>query len=88
MSANKMFRAWAVVFVILLGIALFDPDSTSRVAWPVSYVACFAVGYWYREARAVEQLTQWFTGWIAGQIRTLDHPLLPPEKPCPDDQIV
>jgi hypothetical protein len=75
MSANRMFRACGVVSVILLGIALFDPESTSRVAWLVSYVACFAVGYWYREARAVEQLTQWFTDWFAGQIETLDHPL-------------
>ncbi len=84
MSAKKMFRAWGVVFVILLGIVLFDPDSTSRAAWLVSYVACFAVGYWYREARAVEQLTQWFTDWFAGQIRTLDHPRLPPGRPSPD----
>jgi len=85
MSANKMFRAWTIVFVILLGIALFDPDSTSQVAWLMSYVACFAVGYWYREARAVEQLTQWFTDWFAGQTSTLDPSLLPPGRTSPDE---
>ena len=84
MSANKMICTWGVIFVILLGIVLFDPDSTSLVAWIVSYVACFAVGYWYREARAVEQLTQWFTDWFAGQTSTVDHSLLPPGRPSPD----